>query len=196
MHVEREVTTPKEDVFVDLFWPEAGDEAGVDVDSEVVLMEERHGTEEFDVILRNLDVFELLQRMQRASVLCDRLLASIFGNQPRQIAEVEAVEEHLLVVATKRDDVGILGLEANDLVDNFADAIAAVDQVAEEDELVGCEVPRNVPHELFELVVSAVNVADHVGTHGIYDLAVQGRAVRSGLVLLGDSFGISPRQTH
>ena len=82
------------------------------------------------------------------------------------------------MVAPKGDDVRVLGLKADDLRDDLADAVAAVDQVAEEDELVGREVPGDVPFELLELAVSAVNVADHVRAHGIYDLAVQGR--RSG----------------
>jgi hypothetical protein len=40
------------------------------------------------------------------------------------------------VVASKREDVGIALLESEDLVDDLRNAVAPVDEVAEEDDLV------------------------------------------------------------
>jgi hypothetical protein len=124
------------------------------------------------------------------------LLAPVLGNEPGEVAEVEAVEQHLLVVTADGHDVRVGRTEAKHLFDDLADLRATIDQIAEEDDLVVLEVPGDVAFKLFELTITSMDVTDHVGAHGIYDLAVQGRVVRSGRMAVGSIDSGSPRHPH
>jgi hypothetical protein len=64
--------------------------------------------------------------------------------EPERRALVEEVEEHLLVVAAQGDDraLGRRLLQTHDIRDGAGDVLAAVDEVAEENELVPARLAR------------------------------------------------------
>src|SRR5215208_1317864 len=155
--------------------------AGVDADGAVrdvegvlVLVEERRRAQEREVLRRQRVEQAALRLLPpgaqlvvefEAGVLAEGVLAADGRVEPERRALVEEVEEHLLVVASQGDD-GAFGrrpLQLYNIRDGAGDVLAAVDEVAEEDERVPSRLAREQGEQVAELLAAAVHVADDEG---------------------------------
>jgi len=68
----------------------------------------------------------------------------------------------LLVIPPDHNDIRVVSLKLDDSLDNTRSVFASVDEVAQEDDLIGPDVPRHIGNELVQERGPPVNVADDI----------------------------------
>src|SRR5262249_644602 len=107
-------------------------------------MEDRQASQEFNVIVRKLDIRHIIELRQIQSIGLKSRESSILWNQPLQIAIVQAIEQHLLVVPSERDNLRIIFHQSQNQIYDPSRVRPSIDQAPEKHYLAVLWIPRNV----------------------------------------------------
>src|SRR5437867_3248268 len=147
----------------------------VDIEREVVFVIERQRPKESDLIGGNFGRDQIARRAQvrfgaqpqrRAGVLRKRLIAARRRAHPGRVGVVKKIQKHLFVIAAQANhSLRILLTEVDYLSDTARHIRSAIDQIAEEDQLIDGFITRQDLQQTVKLCAASVNVADDEGFH-------------------------------
>jgi len=106
------------------------------------------------------------EAQRRFGVLLKCPVTARRGFHPNHALPVEKIQQHLLVISAQAERaLGIRGAQIEHVLDTARHVRAAIDQVAEKDQLVSGLVAREHVEQVEQLRAAAVYVANDEGFH-------------------------------
>src|SRR6185369_11811673 len=167
---EIQVTGPHQHIRVGLRRMLSRNQPCVDVNSLIVFVIKRKGPDELDVRFGDLDIRHVPELLELKPVRRKTRESAVLRYQPLQVAVVQTIEHHLLMVAAQHDDVGIPLRKLDHAIDDARRVVSSVDHIAEKDDLVVSNIPGDIADELIQQGQPAVDISYYVCCHSLFAL--------------------------
>src|SRR5262249_4344660 len=95
---EIQVSRPNQHIGVGLRRMDFRNQPRVHINRLFVLVKERQAPHELDVLLRNTDIGYIFQLLKLNTVRGERRQSTVLWNKPLQVAVVQTIKQHLLVI--------------------------------------------------------------------------------------------------